>query len=523
MKSNILSLLLVTFTSSFTVTYPSKVTILHTNDIHAHLDEFNEFGTECDEKAITENKCYGGVARIKSIVDEFRSKSDEIILVDAGDQFQGTLFFNLYGGIISADVMNTIGYDAMTIGNHEFDSGLPKLAEFVERASFPIISSNIDVKDSLLKGHVRPYIVLEKYNLGIIGYITPTTPELVADKIVKELSFLDPVVTVQKAVNELKEKGVNRIICVSHNGYLEDQQLAAGTSGIDIIVGGHSHSLLSNNRTLKGVEGDYPTPIKNLGGDDTFIVQAHRYGDYLGLLEVEYDENDVLVSIQGSPIHLDQHISVDKDLYLQVQQWKSGFIKFQNDILTQATRAFDGNCKAAECNLGNLITGCMISEQREKNIDADIAFINGGAIRASLGEGKISFADVMTVLPFGNSVVKLDWSGQQILNFIEAKIAGKTKKLFQIQSNSQVSGLDVSFDHSRPEFERVVEVLVGGNKLDVAAKYSVWTIDFVAGGGDNIIPEESVILGDLLAETVASCLRKEHNVTPAILGYMRSL
>jgi 2',3'-cyclic-nucleotide 2'-phosphodiesterase (5'-nucleotidase family) len=281
---------------------PRKVTLLHTNDIHAHMEEFNNNGLSCNADQIAKNKCFGGVARIKTVVDAFRANTSDLILLDAGDQFQGTLFFNFYGGNVSSQVMNILKYDAMTIGNHEFDNGVEVLSSFIKSLNFPVISSNIDINQEnltvpLRDAGVKPFIILPKYRLGVIGFITNMTASLIAGGERFKNSILDPVETVQKYVDELHAQGIHRIICLSHNGYKDDVYLAQNVKGVQLIVGGHSHSYLSNNASDPRTEGPYPTrALNSLDGKPVYVVQAHRYGDYLGHLELEWDEKDNLVS-----------------------------------------------------------------------------------------------------------------------------------------------------------------------------------------------------------------------------------
>jgi 5'-nucleotidase len=497
---------------------PRKFTLLHTNDIHSHLDEFNKYGTSCNQGQIDKNECYGHVARIKTVVDSFRAQSQDVILVDAGDQFQGTLFFNLYGGSILSEMMNDVGYDAMTLGNHEFDTGMENLVKFMNGANFPFVSSNIDVSGTIMEGLVQPYIILEKYKLGIIGYITKTTPDIVGDINVAGLKFSDPVAPVQEAVDELKAKGIKRIICVSHNGYMEDQKLAKATSGIDLIVGGHSHTLLLNS--VEDGYGPYPTAVQNREGKPTFVVQAYRFGHYLGHVDIEYDADDNLISITGDPILIDQTIKLNAPLATKVTEWKKGFVKFEEDILTEATAEFPTNCYNNECAIGTLITDCIIREQSGKGLDADVSFINAGGIRASIGKGPVSFANVMTILPFGNAIVSIEMSGQQIVDIIESIAAGKNKDGKSIISFPQWSGVEFTLDNKKPEFQKLVELKIGGILVDLNARYTVLTVDFVAGGGDNIMPKTPYISGDGLAETFVSCLRKKESISPDLKNYI---
>lgn len=216
----------------------------HTSpDIHTHLDQFNKGGTDCRQKDIDANSCFGGAARIQYMVSKFRSEKDDVVLLDAGDQFQGTLFFNVYGGEKTAEIMNQLKYDAMCIGNHEFDNGMvlasrcgtmltlintgiDYVSQFFRNLTFPVVSSNIDYSTApqLTAAGVKPYIVLKEYGVGIIGYITNTTSQITTGA--RNVKFNNPASAVQRYVDELHAQGVKRIICVSHNGYEHDQWVA---------------------------------------------------------------------------------------------------------------------------------------------------------------------------------------------------------------------------------------------------------------------------------------------------------
>jgi 5'-nucleotidase len=247
--------------------------------------------------------------------------------------------------------MNALEYDVMTLGNHEFDKGVDELAKFIKTLNFPVISSNINVQDTHTKAlgdaGVKPYIILEKYNMAIIGYITKTLASLIAygDEIANDI--LDPVTQVQKYVDELHAKGIKRIICLSHNGYSEDIELAKSVSGVGLIVGGHSHSLLLKNTSVPGVTGPYPThTTSSLTGEDVWIVQAYRYSNYLGHIEIEWSDDDKLIAINGDPILLDQSIPQEPTLKATISNYAEIFASLNTDILTTSTAAFAhaGNC-----------------------------------------------------------------------------------------------------------------------------------------------------------------------------------
>lgn len=502
---------------------PRKLTLLHTNDIHAHLEEFNNGGTSCKQPDIDKNQCYGGVARIKTKVLEFRQTRKDVILVDAGDQFQGTLFFTLFGGYPSAEAMNDLKYDAMTIGNHEFDSGIEHLAQFIKNLTFPVLTSNIEA-DILKSVGVKPYTILPKHNVGIIGYITNTLPSLVNNDIMERMIVSNPIDTVQKAVDALHAKGIKRIICVSHNGYQDDQNLASNTYGIHLIIGGHSHSLLHKNASL-GPEGPYPTKIRNQGGSDTFVVQAHRYGDYLGHVDLEWDELDNLISIDGDPILLDQNIAKEQQLQAKVSAWGKEFDKATNDVLTRATETFEMDCANRACNMGYLIADCMLSEQNASGVVADVAFINDGGIRSALQAGDVTYSDAINVLPFGNVVVMFQWKGQQILDILENAAAGKNKAGKEMMSILQWAGLRyaVKPGPEAKDFHRVSKVTINGNDLDLKRIYTIVADDFITNGGDDIMEPIKTVPGIVLADTLANCLRRHPTISPVNDGRVSHL
>ncbi|KAJ2906661.1 hypothetical protein GGI21_004010, partial [Coemansia aciculifera] len=261
--------------------------IIHTNDLHAHYSPFNKYGSDCSADDIVQGGCYGGAARLATTIDRLRRDHPNSLLLDAGDQAQGTLFYTIGKFNTTIKVMNWLKYDAMCIGNHEFDDGPSLLATFFSKLSFPAICANIDMTRNPRLAHVvKPYVVIEKYQLGLIGYITNTTGSISSAG--PTLSFTDPVPAVNRYVQELRQKGITRIIAVSHNGYHEDMDVAARTYGLDMIVGGHSHTYLALNASEPGAGGAYPTAVTNLEGKMTYVVQAKAWGEYVGYVDVEF-------------------------------------------------------------------------------------------------------------------------------------------------------------------------------------------------------------------------------------------
>ena len=235
-----------------------KLTILHTNDFHARFEPISKYDGPCSAEDNTAGECFGGSGRLVTAINEARGRAENPILVDGGDQFQGTLFYTYYKGKLAAEMMNKMGYDAMTVGNHEFDDGPEVLRGFMDAVEFPVLMSNADVSgEPLLADAIQKSVVIERAGekLGLIGLTPQDTDELASPG--PNVVFTDPVQAVQGEVDRLTEMGVNKIIVLSHSGYGVDQRVAAETTGVDVIVGGHSNTLLSN--TSDRAEGPYPT------------------------------------------------------------------------------------------------------------------------------------------------------------------------------------------------------------------------------------------------------------------------
>ncbi|KAI9203248.1 Metallo-dependent phosphatase-like protein [Polychytrium aggregatum] len=521
--------------SATPVAYPKKVTILHTNDIHARLDQFdNKYGSDCARNATTgaltaPDRCVGGVARIKRTVDDIRANNSHTLLFDAGDQFQGTLFFTVFGGSKSAEVMNSMKYDVMTIGNHEFDRGEQYAAEFFKNLTFPVVSANtnLDQAKYLKAAGVVPYTIIKKYNLGVIGFITNTTASITNNL---GIDFPDPVKPVQAVVDQLHAQGINRIICVSHNGYADDKWLASQTHGINLIVGGHSHSLLLKNLSLPGVEGAYPSRVTNLNGDDTFVVQAHRYGDYLGKIDIEWDDNDHLVSLVGDPIYLTQDLPVDKELAGKVADWTKAFNVFTSTVFGVADGDFtQTGCYNGECSLGDLVADSMLDSVKDQGVS--IAITNAGGLRASIPAGKVTYSTVLTVLPFGNVLVNFDYTGAQIRHMLERAYITQTDVNSGLApandvmiSPPQWAGIKSTHDSTRPPYQRVLTLQVktdaGFVDLDDTKTYKMVCNDFMITGGDRIIVPgiKDFVLGNVMADVLGAYIQKLGHVAPVLEG-----
>ena len=259
-------------------TAPIKLTILHTNDMHSRIEPFPNDGRQYGG--------LGGMARRATLVQQIRAQEPNVLLLDAGDIWQGTPYFNFFGGELEYKLMTQMSYDAATLGNHDFDNGLQGLQKQLPHAGFPFIVANYDFSNTILKGRFAPYkvFVKEGVRVGVFG-LGIKLEGLVADNNIGGTHYLDPVAVAEKMVQTLREdEKVDLVICLSHLGYsydsarIDDRKLAQQVSGIDLLIGGHTHTFL-----------DEPEKIAHPSGHVTLVNQVGWSGINLGLVDFTFD------------------------------------------------------------------------------------------------------------------------------------------------------------------------------------------------------------------------------------------
>jgi 5'-nucleotidase len=259
-----------------------KITILHTNDVHSHIDVFGP------EDGMNANQ--GGVAKRASLIESIRYENPNTLLLDAGDIFQGTPYFNYYGGELEFKLMSMLKYDAATIGNHDFDNGIDGLYAQLPHAKFEFLSANYDFSNTVLNTHVKPYktFIKDGIKIGVFG-LGIELDGLVEKKMYKETVYLDPIETAQEMTRILKDnEKCDLIICLSHIGYyykntpekISDLNLAKATKNIDLIIGGHTHTFLPK-----------PTIVKNSIDQNVLVNQVGCFGINLGKIDFYFDNN----------------------------------------------------------------------------------------------------------------------------------------------------------------------------------------------------------------------------------------
>ncbi|MCY3916681.1 MAG: 5'-nucleotidase C-terminal domain-containing protein [Chloroflexi bacterium] len=457
-----------------------ELTIMHTNDVHGHHEP--------------QRNGDGGAARLATVVQQIRAEGGNSLLLDAGDRYTGTLFHVQHRGQDSVQIMNAIGYDAFVLGNHEFNEGSENLAAFVQGLDSPTVSANIDFsEDPYLAGLVAPSVVVDVggESIGIIGLTTPET--VVLNLPSKDLVFHENLAEItQEQVDSLSAQGIDKIIVLSHLGYAPDLEVAQAVSGVDIVVGGHTNTFLSND--YSGALGGYPTVLESASGEPVLVVQADTKTIYLGRLDVEFDGAGVLTDWDGDAILLSRYIAPDPELSEIIADLAAPIAELTSQPVGETSMALTGAsprlCRIEECLLGNVITDAVLEDT-----GVDIVLQNGGGIRADIDAGPVSLGEVLNVLPFGNLVSTLELTGADVIAALEngvsrVELGADGNPAVEGASGRfpQVAGMRYTFDASQEPGSRIIsaEVMQDGAyvSIDPEAVYRVATNDYMRSGGD---------------------------------------
>ncbi|TWT14337.1 bifunctional UDP-sugar hydrolase/5'-nucleotidase [Planomicrobium sp. CPCC 101079] len=462
-----------------------NLTIMHTNDTHANLDN---------------------VAKRVTLVNQIREEHPNNLLLDAGDVFSGTLYFNTFQGQADLDFMNLMKYDAMTFGNHEFDlgssaEGHAALGEFIGGADFPFVSANVNVANDAVLAPLDNNTYTKEFNNGEIyngvikeidgkevGIFGLTTEETKAISSPGSVEFANYITAANEAVAAFEAAGVNKIVALTHIGfddsktYDNDQLLADAVAGIDVIVGGHTHTKLA-------------TPVvNNAHGEPTVIVQAEQYNNFLGQLDVTFNEAGVITSHTGI-LHDVKTAAADAAAAAMLKPYADEISAIKNQSTGAVAKVLlnggrnEGGVRSSETNLGNLITDGMLATAQKIDPETTIAVQNGGGIRASIDAGDITVGEVLTVMPFGNALAIMELTGTELKAALEISVKDYPN---EFGGFLHVSGLKFTFDPSAPAGSRVTDIQVEKNgkykKFKEKDTYKVATNTFTAKGGDGYTP-----------------------------------
>lgn len=535
-------------TGGTTETKPDfQLSILHINDHHSHLEadtadlDFNGESTRVE---------IGGFPNVVSKIKELAAQHSNVLKLHAGDAITGTLYYSLFKGQADADMMNQVCFDAFALGNHEFDdgdAGLKNFLNFLKSGSCQtdVLAANVvpevgvsPLTPSSATDSFKPYVIKELggEKMGLIG-IDIANKTKNSSNPDASTQFLDETTTAQQYIDELTAQGVNKIVLLTHYQYKNDITLAQNLSGVDVIIGGDSHSLLGNTFANFGLtpEGPYPTEVTDKDGKKVCIAQAWQYAAMVGELITTFDGNGEVKSCSGTP-HLlladsfkrenadgdrvelqgaarqavltlinstaelgtvvaDVNASAILSGYsAQVEVLKTSVIGTVTEDL--CLERIPGQGRSSLCNVnatraqGSDISNIVALAFKEQSNEADIAIQNGGGVRVDVPAGAYTIGDAYTLLPFSNTLVNLQMTGADIVAVLEDAFDYAINPNGSSGAYPYASGLRWDVDRSKPKGQRFsnVQVKLKGESqwsaIDLNRTYTVVTNDFIASGQD---------------------------------------
>jgi 2',3'-cyclic-nucleotide 2'-phosphodiesterase (5'-nucleotidase family) len=477
-----------------------EVTILYTNDFHSAFDPTPAYWLKGSPKL-------GGAAQLSTLINQIRKRDRTTFLFDTGDMFTGMLS-NVTHGEALMEMMMSMKYDAMAIGNHEFDYGSDNFEKQMNRVPFPVLGANIFYKGTNHR-YSRPYTIIERngIRLGVIGIIGQDARSVALPSGITDLDFLDPIPVVKGLVKELKPY-VDLIVVLAHQGktgpqqtdaearpevqrdFDEDIRLCGEVEGIGVFVGGHAH---------RGIERPFVHPKTG-----TLIVQTYGYGTRLGYLKLRLKGAKV-VSHEGSLLKVwSDRLAPDPIVGAKIRRYKQQAAPQIGNVVgrlkTRLVRDYN-----AESSLGSFVADVLREVSR-----ADIAFENAGGLRADLPAGEVTNGNVLDALPFLNSLVVCQMTGAQIHEILEQGLSLERGLI-------QVSGLRATYDLSRPIRQRLIALEIGDRPVDNQKTYRVATNSFLAEGGDlyqTFSQVKQTDTGKSLSDVVIEYLQQHGEVHP---------
>jgi 5'-nucleotidase len=449
-----------------------RASLIHLNDFHSRHEPIAATGAACGPGA---SACFGGAARIATAIAEAReaarAEGRPALLLDAGDAFLGTLFFTHHEGLAEAAVQRAWGVQGFALGNHEFDRGPAVLARYIAAAEFPVLSANLDATaEPELAGRLRPTVSFRNAaaRLVVVGLTTPETPNISSPG--PNLRFTDPAEATERAVWEARREGPATVVLLSHLGLAADRRLAAQVPGVDVVIGGHSHTLVAPPLVVEGPD----RPV--------VIVQAGAHGRWLGRLDLDLAPDGRVAAHAQTMRELDAGIAEDAAVAALVARFAAPLEAIRREVVGRLAAPLDnGGCASGPCALG-----ALVAEAMRRAAGAEIGWQNGGGLRAGLPAGEVTMGDLLSTLPFGNTLARLTLRGEAVRAALEnglSRLPGPSGRY------PQVAGLRYRADPRRPPGERAgdieVEVAPGEwRPLEPGRAYRIATNNFLRRGGD---------------------------------------
>jgi 5'-nucleotidase/UDP-sugar diphosphatase len=479
-----------------------RIQLLHTDDIHGHLD------ADIVQSANASSTFRaGGMAQLAGQVAVFRARAPQrTLLVDGGDAWQGTFISNANKGEAVTKAMNLMRYDALAVGNHEFDWGQDVLAQRAKEATFPFLAANvIETKTGASPSYLKPFVVKDVgiARVGIIGLTNPGSATIVKATSVTGLQFQTAADSLRPLIAEV-QKQADIVVVAAHVGLIDAVQLARDVPGIDVIVAAHDHLAIQTAR----LEGR------------TTIVNAGAYTQYLGRLEIVVDRTSRKMkdAVRGGvliAIAANASVKPDAEIAKLVDERRADGEKYTSRSVGRTTVPLS-NIRE-ETGFGNLITDAFVEYGRQQGWKTDVAFYNMAGVRASFPAGQLTFGQLYEALPFSNTVVNVDLTGENLREVIDRAVC--------VTGRLHMAGVVVSyrFDGGAPSCAR--SITVAGTQLDPARTYHVATIDYLLLGGDGHTTFKrgtNVIYGDVEVDVVAAYITVHSPVSPKVEGRLAS-
>lgn len=439
-----------------------KLVILHTNDTHSQIDPTD--------------KGFGGVHRRKVFVDSVRAANSNVLLIDAGDAVQGTLFFTLYGGEVEMNVMNDLGYDIQILGNHDFDNGMDKLADNLSKSNSRWLASNYQFADSVVASKFTPYIIYE-YDGKKVGFIgLNLNPDgMIAAGNAEGVTYLDAIEAANATAWWLRHReGADLIIAVSHLGYEgvpspSDQDIISNSTNIDILLGGHTHTVIT--------PGSGKEWVTNAKGMPVLVTQNGKSGEYISEITIDLDSISTTIPVyrQIRLGHTYDPDGADHPLETTVLPYRQGV----NDLMNQKIGTSAIELPNDQPALLNFLSDFVATRATELNngIPVDLALMNRGSLRRGLPKGDITKGQIISMQPFTNRILVLTISGADLIEAI---------KVFALRDGDGISsGALATYN---PATHQLTSFTINGAPINPEATYTIATIDYLANGGDYMTP-----------------------------------
>jgi len=465
---------------------PRTLTLLFTNDTHNRLDPFQH--TELGNSV-------GGVIRRARYFEQVRKQNPMTLILDAGDVFQGTPYYNFYLGEPDIKVMNYLGYDAMTVGNHELDNGMENLKKQTQYAHFPLLNANIvDEKTGLLV--FRPFHIFNVHGLkvAVLGLMSEHAWQAVASTNKVGYRLLNPFETAQKLVPELRQRA-DLVISLHHMGISDDEIYPQKVADVDVIIGGHSHTLMKEAKLIKNKNQN------GIGG--TLVQHAFHQGVYVGRMDLELNVHNQITHYHSQLTLLDP--SFDHEPIQDTLTSYGGKLKdAMGEIIGEATENMGVEGKFD----GPFALGSLMADMIRDSQAAEVGIMNTGGIRTALPKGPITVGGIYEIMPFDNQVVAFQLSGQELKKIVEthASRLGDSKNL-------QFSGLVYTL-----RGKTVTDIHINGQKLEAKRLYRIAAPDYVFAGNEDIsfaAASEVNNTGQLIRDVMLAYVRHQKKISPS--------